>query len=184
MDLRPLFGPAAATTSNPCPDSTFNVLRLNANGIGNKLTEIGAVLESNNVKVAVIQESKISSKSKNPYIQNYTTVRVPAIPKCSGLLNAAQYRRNEDWTCDPCSSSKTQQLTPPPPSPPPTPVPSVEQISDYSTFNVLQFNANRQQTDITRSSIGEKQCQSGGYTGVKALVKIQEPLHPELHHST
>ena len=30
----------------------------------------------------------------------------------------------------------------------------------------------------------EKQGQSGGYTGFKALVKIQEPLHPELHHST
>ena len=29
-----------------------------------------------------------------------------------------------------------------PPSPPPTPVPSAEQISHGSTFNVLQFNAN------------------------------------------
>ena len=62
--------------------------------------------------------------------------------KCSGLLNAAQYRRNKDWTCDPCSPSKTQQSTPPPPSPPPTPAPSAEKISDDSTFNVLQFNAN------------------------------------------
>ena len=62
--------------------------------------------------------------------------------KCSGLLNAAQYRRNKDWTCDPCSASKTQQPTPPPPSPSPTPAPSVDQISDDSTFNVLQFNAN------------------------------------------
>ena len=26
--------------------------------------------------------------------------------KCSGLLNAAPYRRNKDWTCDPCSASK------------------------------------------------------------------------------
>ena len=60
--------------------------------------------------------------------------------KCSGLLNAAQYRRNKDWTCDPCSASKTKQSTPP--SPPPTPAPSAEQISDDSTFNVLQFNAN------------------------------------------
>ena len=39
--------------------------------------------------------------------------------KCSGLLNAAQYRRNKDWTCDPCSASKTKQSTPPP-----TPAPS------------------------------------------------------------
>ena len=33
------------------------------------------VLERNNVKVAVIQELKLSPKSKNPCIQNYTTVR-------------------------------------------------------------------------------------------------------------
>ena len=45
------------------------------NGIGNKLTELGVVLERYKVKVAVIQESKLSPKSKNPCIQNYTTVR-------------------------------------------------------------------------------------------------------------
>ena len=56
-------------------DSTFNVLQFNANGIGNKLTELGVVLERNKVKVAVIQESKLTSKSKNPCIRNYTTVR-------------------------------------------------------------------------------------------------------------
>ena len=47
-------------------DSTFNVLQLNANGIGNKLTELEVVLERNKGKVAVIQESKLSPKSKNP----------------------------------------------------------------------------------------------------------------------
>ena len=62
--------------------------------------------------------------------------------KCSGLLNAAKYRRNKDWTCDPCSASKTQQSTPPPPSRSPTPAPSAEQINDDSTFTVLQFNVN------------------------------------------
>ena len=63
--------------------------------------------------------------------------------KCSGLLNVTTVsERNNDWTCNPCSPSKTQQSTPPPSSPSPTPVPSAEQISDGSTFNVLQFNAN------------------------------------------
>ena len=52
--------------------------------------------------------------------------------KFSGLLNAAQYWKNKDWTCDPCLASKTQKSTPPPPSP--TPAPSAEQISDDSTF--------------------------------------------------
>ena len=32
------------------------------------------------------------------------------------MLNAAQYRRNKDWTWAPCSASKTQQSIPPRPS--------------------------------------------------------------------
>ena len=50
-------------------------MQLNANGIGNKLTELGEFLKRHNVKVAVIQESKLSSNSKTPSIQNFTTVR-------------------------------------------------------------------------------------------------------------
>ena len=49
-------------------DSKFDVLHLNANRIGNKLTELVVVLERNN-------ESKLSPKSKIPCIRNYTTVR-------------------------------------------------------------------------------------------------------------
>ena len=65
----------ASPTKQINDDSTFNVLQLNANGIGNKLTELEVVLERNKVKVAVIQESKLSPKYKNPCIQYYTTVR-------------------------------------------------------------------------------------------------------------
>ena len=67
--------PPAPPTEQISDDSTFNILQLNANGIGNKLTEQEVVLERYKVKVAVIQESKLSPKSKNPCIQNYTTVR-------------------------------------------------------------------------------------------------------------
>ena len=58
--------------------------------------------------------------------------------KCSGILNAAQYRRKCDLTCDTCSAPPSQQ------SPPPTrsPAPPTEQISYDSTFNVLQLNVN------------------------------------------
>ena len=80
--LAPQSQQSPPPTRSPTPptkqisdDSTFNVLQLNANGIGNKLTELEVVLERNKVKVAVIQESKLSPKSKNPCIQNYTTVR-------------------------------------------------------------------------------------------------------------
>ena len=65
----------APPTKQISDDSTFNILQLNANRIGNNLTELEVVLESNKVKVVVIQESKLSPKSKNPCIQNYTTVR-------------------------------------------------------------------------------------------------------------
>ena len=50
-------------------------MQFNANGIGNKLTESGEFLKRHNVKVVVIQESKLSSNSKTPSIQNFTTVR-------------------------------------------------------------------------------------------------------------
>ena len=43
--------------------------------MGNKLTELGEFLKRHNVKVAVIQESKLSSNSKTPGILNFTTVR-------------------------------------------------------------------------------------------------------------
>ena len=72
--MQHMFLMGASSAKQICDDSTFNVLQLNTNGIDNKLTELGVVLERNNVKVAVIQESKLSSNSKNPCIQNYITV--------------------------------------------------------------------------------------------------------------
>ena len=60
-------------TDQKSDDSTCNVLQLNAKRIGNKQTELGVVMENNEVNVAVIQESKLTPKSKSPCIQNYTT---------------------------------------------------------------------------------------------------------------
>ena len=56
-------------------DKSFNILHWNANGIGNKQTELCIFLEAHNVKVAAIQESKLTAKSRSPNIQNYTLVR-------------------------------------------------------------------------------------------------------------
>ena len=55
--------------------STITIMKFNANGIGNKLTELAEFLKRHNVKVAVIQESKLSPNSKTPSIQNFTTVQ-------------------------------------------------------------------------------------------------------------
>ena len=61
---------------------------IRANGIGIKLTELGEFLEQHNVKVAVIQESKLSSNSKTQSIQNFNTVRKnPRQGQGGGLLN-------------------------------------------------------------------------------------------------
>ena len=73
--------------------------------------------------------------------------------KCSGLLNAAQYRRKSYWSCDTCSAISSQQSLPPTPSPPQSPAPSTEQISDDSTFNVLQLNANRIRNGLTELGV-------------------------------
>ena len=56
-------------------DKTFNILQWNANGIGNKQTELSIFLEAHDIKVAAIQESKLTAKSRSPNIQNYTLVR-------------------------------------------------------------------------------------------------------------
>ena len=90
--------------------------------------------------------------------------------KCSGILNAAQYQRKSHWICDTCSAPSSQ-LSPPPTLSLASPT---EQISDNSTFNVLQLNAN-----------GNKLTELGVVlerNKIKVITQIQEPLHPELHH--
>ena len=51
------------------------IMQFNANGMGNKLTELGEFLKRHNDKVDVIQESKFSPNSRTLSIQNFTTVR-------------------------------------------------------------------------------------------------------------
>ena len=99
------IAPPSEQTSD---DSMFNVLQLSVNGIGNKLTELGVVLERNKVKVAVIQESKLSPKSKNPCIRNYTTVRMDRFHGQGGQLlifihrtiNLSKQTSLPDWLSD------------------------------------------------------------------------------------
>ena len=55
--------------------NSFTIMQFSANGIGNKLTEMAEFLKRHNIKVAVIQESKLFPNSKTPSIQNFTTVR-------------------------------------------------------------------------------------------------------------
>ena len=76
----------------------FTIIQFNANGIGNKLTELGEFVERHNVKVPVIQESKLSSNFRTPSIQNLTTVRkVRRQGQGGGLLTLIQKSINFSW---------------------------------------------------------------------------------------
>ena len=58
-----------ASDGNP-----FINLQFNANASGNKQVELGELVERHKVKVAMIQESKLTLNSRTPNIQNFTTV--------------------------------------------------------------------------------------------------------------
>ena len=73
--LRAPSPPPSPAHTPTMSDKTFNILQWNANGIGNKQTELSIFLEAHNVKVAAIQESKLMAKSRSPNIQNYALVR-------------------------------------------------------------------------------------------------------------
>ena len=67
--------PSPTHTPPTMSDKSFNILQWNANGIGKKQAKLSIFLEAHNVKVAVIQESKLMAKLRSPNIQNYTLVR-------------------------------------------------------------------------------------------------------------
>ena len=67
--------PAPSPAHSPTmSDQLFNILQWKANGIGNKQTELSIFPEAHN-KVAAIQESKLTAKSRSSNIPNYTLVR-------------------------------------------------------------------------------------------------------------
>ena len=66
--------PSTPSSDQTSANSTFSVLQLNANRIGNKLAELGVVIEHNKIKVAVIQESKLTSRSKTSTVRKARAV--------------------------------------------------------------------------------------------------------------
>ena len=62
-------------TTKASDGDPLTILKFNANGIGYEQVELGELLERHKVKVAVIQESKLTLNYRTPNIQNFTTVR-------------------------------------------------------------------------------------------------------------
>ena len=87
----PITPPSNSTASpppTPPPDQThqpapllpdhnydLKLLQWNCNGIGNKILELSNFVHTNNIKILVLQETKLTSKSQVPNIPNFTLVR-------------------------------------------------------------------------------------------------------------
>ena len=98
----------------------------------------------------------------NGEVYNHMYTRKSNHSKCSGLQNAAEYRRINNWACIFCSSPPTPQI------PKPLPSPTTTKASDGDPFTILQFNAT--------NGIDNKQVELGDFVErhkVKVTV-IQE----------
>ena len=75
--LPPSTPPPPPPVPPPPPDfaGNLNILQYNINGISGKLDELLHFMEKDNIKIAAIQETKLTDKSKLPNINNYNMVR-------------------------------------------------------------------------------------------------------------
>ena len=100
--------------------------------------------------------------------------------RCSGLRNAADYRKANGWICTACMTPPRPRTPSPPPSPAHMPT-----MSD-KTFNILQWNANgigNKQTELS-IFLEAHNVKVAAHSGVQAHGKIEKSKHPELHPST
>ena len=92
-------------------DKSFNILQWNANGIGNKQTGLSIFLDAHNVKVAAIQESKLTAKSRSPNIQNYILVRHDRRQGTCGDLLFLFIHNSVSFTCTSLSTTSKNDPT-------------------------------------------------------------------------
>ena len=74
----------------------FQILQFNCNGLSRKITEITDFMERKNIKIAAIQESKLSSRNKLTCSSNYTLIRLDRDKDAGGgiafiLHNSVKY---------------------------------------------------------------------------------------------
>ena len=100
--------------------------------------------------------------------------------RCSGLRNAADYRKVSGWICTACMTPPRPCAPSPPPSPAHTPTMS-DKVVQHTTVERQWY---RQQTDGTKHLPRGAQPQSGGHSGVQTHSKIEKSKHSELHAST
>ena len=70
--------PPSSDTQYPTPNFdhyNLKIMQWNCNGIGNKLHDLIQFVHDNNIKIIVLQETKLNNKSKIPTIPNFTLIR-------------------------------------------------------------------------------------------------------------
>ena len=72
--LRAPSPPPSPAHTSTMSDNAFNILQWNANGIGNKQTELSIFLEAHNVKITAIQGLLFFSSSKLSQLHSQATV--------------------------------------------------------------------------------------------------------------
>ena len=92
---------------NPPQQGKVLILQYNINGIQNKLDELLHYMEANDIKIAALQETKLTSKSKEPKTPNYTLIRKDRGSNGGGLaflihkdINFVQEKNSQDLEDD------------------------------------------------------------------------------------
>ena len=75
LQQNPNHPPPTSTQPNLSNHYDLKILQLNINGIKNKLTELTNFIYNHNIKVVVLQETKLSPNSNTPSIPNFTLIR-------------------------------------------------------------------------------------------------------------
>ena len=66
---------ASSTNIRLYDNYDVNILQWNCNGIQNKISELSSFVKEHNIKIIMLQETKLTTKSKDPHIPNFTLVR-------------------------------------------------------------------------------------------------------------
>ena len=103
------INPATIKNQTDKVDSKLKILQININGISNKIKELELLIHDTKADIITIQETKLTSNSKTPKINNYTEIRKErTYNKGGGLLT--YIKNNITFTNDKIPQNINQKL--------------------------------------------------------------------------
>ena len=103
------INPATIKNQTDKVDSKLKILQINLNGISNKIKELELLIHDTKADIITIQETKLTSNSKTPKINNYTEIRKDrTYNKGGGLLT--YIKNNITFTNDKIPQNINQKL--------------------------------------------------------------------------